>query len=188
MRNHGRAIPGPIIVRFTISSTHRRRARRDCSMSRLPSVNAIKKVNGAKSKRHGFSRIRLVNSTIRMIGKSFQTYWASYSYGTFDLPNPLALGNTLQPLLLQRMCATGRCMFRPEAKDAELKQLEWDDSATWQFWLVVKPTGNQYALTLVLRNGFDEIEFFAAPLITEAVVIGPDFKIARFASHGALAW
>jgi len=117
-----------------------------------------------------------------------EAYWSSYSYGVFDLPNPFVLANTIQPLLLTRMCATGRCMFRPEAKDAELKQLEWDDSATWQFWLVVKPTGNQYALTLVLRNGFDEIEFFAAPLITEAVVIGPDFKIARFASHGALAW
>jgi hypothetical protein len=86
------------------------------------------------------------------------------------------------------MCATGRCKFRPEAKDAELKQLEWDDSTTWQFWLVVKGTGDEYRLNPVLRNGFDEIEFSAAPMTTEAVVIGPDFKIARFTANGVRAW
>ena len=86
-----------------------------------------------------------------------EAYWSSYSYGVFDLPNPFVLANTIQPLLLTRMCATGRCMFRPEAKDAELKQLEWDDSTTWQFWLVVKRTDDQYELNPVLRNGLDEI-------------------------------
>lgn len=117
-----------------------------------------------------------------------ETYWSGYSYGGFDLPNPIILANTLQPLLLVRMCATGRCSFRPEAKDAELKQLEWDDSTTWEFWLVVKRTGDQYALNPVLRNGVDEIGFSAAPMTTEAIVIGPDFKIARFNSNGARAW
>ncbi len=117
-----------------------------------------------------------------------ETYWSSYSYGSFDLPNPFVLANTLQPLLLAKMCATGRCKFRPEAKDAELKQLEWDDSTTWQYWLVVKRTGDQYGLNPVLRNGFDEIEFSAAPMTTEAVVIGPDFKIARFTTNGVRAW
>ena len=117
-----------------------------------------------------------------------EAYWSSYSFGGLDLPNPFVLSNTLQPLLLARMCATGRCMFRPEVKDAELKQLEWDNSTTWQFWLVVKRTGDQYALNPVLRNGFDEIEFFAAPLTTEAVVISPDFKTARFSPKGARTW
>ena len=115
-------------------------------------------------------------------------YWSSYSYGGFDLPNPFILANTLQPLLLARMCATGRCMFRPEAKDAELKQLEWDDATTWQFWLVVKNTGNEYVINPILRNGSDEIEFSAAPLATETVVVGPDFRIARFSAKGARAW
>src|ERR1041384_511296 len=115
-------------------------------------------------------------------------YWLSYSYGGYDLPNPFVLSNTLQPLLLPRMCATGRCMFRPEAKDAELKQLVWDDAITWQLWLVVKRIGDDYSLGPVLRNGSHEIDFSAAPLITEAVVIGPDFKIARFTSKGAREW
>ncbi len=115
-------------------------------------------------------------------------YWSSYSYSAFDLPNPFILANTLQPLLLARMCATGRCMFRPEAKDAELRQLVWDDATVWQFWLVVKRIGDEYALNPVLRNGSDEIDFFAAPLITEAIVIGPDFKIARFIASGARTW
>ena len=115
-------------------------------------------------------------------------YWSAYSYGGFELPNPFILSNTLQPLLLARMCVTGRCMFRPEAKDAELMQLEWDEATAWQFWLVVKRFGDEYALNPVLRNGSDEIEFSAAPLTTEAVVVGPDFRIARFTAKGARAW
>jgi len=79
-------------------------------------------------------------------------------------------------------------MFRREAKDAELRQLEWDDSTTWQFWLVVKRTGDEYTLSPVLRNASDEIDFFAAPLTTEAVVIDLDFKIAHFIAKGARAW
>ena len=115
-------------------------------------------------------------------------YWSSYSFGSFDLPNPLVLSDTIQPLLLARMCATGRCMFRPEAKDAELKQLEWDDSTAWQFWLVVKRIDDEYTLNPVLRNDTDEIEFSAAPLTTDAVVVGPDFRIAPFTTKGARAW
>src|SRR5215213_11599171 len=117
-----------------------------------------------------------------------ETYWSSYSYGGLDLPNPFVLSNTLQPLLLAKMCVTGRCMFRPETKDAELKQLDWDEATHWQFWLVVKRTGDEYALKPVLRNGSEEIEFSAAPLTTEAVVVGPDFRIARFSAKGARAW
>jgi hypothetical protein len=79
-------------------------------------------------------------------------------------------------------------MFRPETKDAELKQLEWDEATTWQFWLVVTRTDDEYALKPVLRNGSEEIEFSAAPLTTEAVVVGPDFRIARFSAKGARAW
>jgi hypothetical protein len=48
-------------------------------------------------------------------------YWFAYSYDGFELPNPFVLSNTLQPLLLATMCVTGRCVFCPETKDAELK-------------------------------------------------------------------
>lgn len=115
-------------------------------------------------------------------------YWTSFSYGGFDLPNPFVLGNTLQPLLLARMCATGRCMFRSDVKGAELKQLAWDDDSRWQFWLVVKRTDDEYTLNPVLRNGSDEIDFSAVPLTTETIVVGPDYRIARLATNGAHAW
>ncbi len=115
-------------------------------------------------------------------------YWSSYSYGSFDMPNPLVLSDMLQPLLLARMCATGRCMLRPEGKDAELKQLEWDDVTGWQFWLVVRRINDEYTLNPVLRNGSDEIEFSAALLTTEAVVVGPDFRIARLITKGTRSW
>ena len=116
-----------------------------------------------------------------------ESYWSGYSYG-LDLPNPFALSIPIQPLLLPRMCATGRCLFRPEAKDAEFKQLEWDDVTTWQFWLVVKRVGNEYVLNPILRDGSKEIEFSAAPLTSDGVVVGPDFRIARFNAKGARAW
>lgn len=53
---------------------------------------------------------------------------------------------------------------------------------------MVKRTDDHYEVNPVLRNGLDEIEFVAAPLTTEAVVIGPDFKIARFTANNARAW
>src|SRR5262249_46454648 len=88
-----------------------------------------------------------------------ETYWHSYSYGGWDLPNPFVLSNTLQPLLLPLMCATGRCVFRPENKDEDFKRLEWDEATTWQYWLVVKRVDDKYELKSVLRNGSTEIDF-----------------------------
>jgi hypothetical protein len=38
-------------------------------------------------------------------------------------------------------------MFRPEAKDAELKQLKWDKATAWQFWLVVSAQTMNMRLT-----------------------------------------
>jgi hypothetical protein len=148
------------------------------------------KVKRARIQQHQLGRLSDPNDReiLSLLIGAKDLYWSTYSYTGFDLPNPFVLSNTLQPLLLARMCATGRCMFRTDAKDAELKQLEWDDLTTWQFRLVIKRTGDEYVLSPVFRNGSDEIESSAAPLATEAIVIGPDFKVARFSAKSARAW
>src|SRR3954452_8234163 len=86
------------------------------------------------------------------------------------------------------MAATGRLVFRPAEKNAELKRVTWDDSTVWQFWLVIKRIGDDYALLPLLRSGSEEMHFDAATLTTEATVIGPDFRAARFDSRGSRTW
>src|ERR1700752_230473 len=117
-----------------------------------------------------------------------EAYWSSYSYGGFELANPFALSNTLQPFLLPMLCATGRCLFRPEENKDDLKNIEWDDARVWQFWLVIERVGEEYVLKPVLRSDGVEHEFAAAPMTTDAILIGPDYRAARFESQGARTW
>jgi len=115
------------------------------------------------------------------------SYWVNYGQG-FELPNRIVVSSTLQPVVLPMMSATGRLVFRPLEKNAELKRITWDDSTIWQFWLIIKRIEGDYALLPFLRSVSEEIEFDAAALTTEATVIGPDFRAARFDSSGARTW
>ena len=111
-----------------------------------------------------------------------------YGYNGFELPGRFALSTTLQHFLLPVICATGRCVFHPAEKNGEYKQVQWDDQTTWQFWLVVKRVGDDYELRPVLRSAEKEVEFTEAAMTTDAIVIDPDFRAARFDSRGALTW
>jgi superfamily II DNA or RNA helicase len=117
-----------------------------------------------------------------------EAYWSAYSYGAFDLPNPVALSNILQPFLLPLMCATGRCVYRPEDKKDELKPLVWDDGTLWHFVLVIELTGDDYVLRPVLRSDSAQIDFADAVMTTDALVIDSNFRVARFDSQGASTW
>jgi len=111
-----------------------------------------------------------------------------YGYNGFELPGRFALSTTLQHFLLPVICATGRCVFHPAEKNAEYEQVNWDDQTTWQFWLVVKRVGDDYELRPVVRNGDKELDFDTVAMTTDAIVIDPDFRAARFDSRGALTW
>ena len=119
-------------------------------------------------------------------------YWPgyNYSYASYSLSNRFALSTVLQQLVLPLMCATGRCVLLLSDKNAEMRAIEWDDGAAWQFWLALRldEATNEYALRGVLRRASEEIEVTSSILATEGIVIGPDLRAARLDSHGGRVW
>jgi SNF2 family DNA or RNA helicase len=146
------------------------------------------KIKSARIQQHQISRIpdAADRQILSILAGGRDSYWVSY--GGFDLPNRFVLSNPLQHVVLPMMCATGRCVFRPEEKNANFKNIEWDDLTTWQFWVVVQRVADEYELRPVLRSAASELEFGAAAMTTDAVVIGPDYRAARFDSRGARTW
>jgi superfamily II DNA or RNA helicase len=113
-----------------------------------------------------------------------------YNYGGLSVSNRFALPNPLQQLVLPLMCATGRCVWRSPKKNADPQVITWDDEGAWQFWLTLEldKATNEYALRGVLRRAAEEMDLASAILTTEAVLIGPDRRAARFDSRGARVW
>jgi hypothetical protein len=124
---------------------------------------------------------------LSILSGSRESYWAGLSYAN-DFPNRFAVSNALQHFVLPMMCATGRCILRSTDRNVEFQKIEWDDTTTWQFWLVVERNDDGYQLKALLRSGSTQIDFDKAHLITDAIVIGPDFRAARFDSRGARNW
>ncbi len=112
-------------------------------------------------------------------------YW---HFGGFDIPNPFSLSNTLQQLLVPKLCATGRLVIRTGTNNDTLTRVSWDDSTVWQFWLTIERVADDYVLRPVLRSNESQIDFSAALLTTDVILVGPDHRAARFDSHGARTW
>ncbi|PYS73407.1 MAG: helicase SNF2 [Acidobacteria bacterium] len=125
---------------------------------------------------------------VSILSGSREGYWSSFGYGNFDIPNRFIVSSALQHFVLPMMCATRRCVIRPADRNADYKRIEWDDLTSWQFWLVVKRSEEDYELDAVLRDATREIAFESALLTTEAIVIAPDYRAARFDSTGAKTW
>jgi superfamily II DNA or RNA helicase len=129
---------------------------------------------------------------LAMLSGARDGYWPGYeySYGDYSVSNHFALPTPLQHLVMPLMCATGRCVWRSSDKNAELQVIRWDDEDAWHFFLSLQLDGTtqEYVLRGVLRRGAEEMEVAAAILTTQGIVIGPDFRAARFDSHGARIW
>ena len=125
-----------------------------------------------------------------MLSGARDGYWPGYDYGSFTVSNRFALSAPLQQLVMPLMCATGRCVWRPPEKNAEVQVIRWDDEGDWQFWLTLKldEATHEYLLRGVLRRDAAEMEVAAAILTTTGIVIGPDLRAARFDSYGARVW
>ena len=118
--------------------------------------------------------------------------WPGYEYvsGDYSVSNHFALPTPLQHLVMPLMCATGRCVWRSPDKNAELQVIRWDDDGAWQFSLALHldEATHEYVLRGFLRRHAEELEVASAILTTEGIVVGPDFRAARFDSHGARIW
>jgi superfamily II DNA or RNA helicase len=122
---------------------------------------------------------------LSILSGSREGYWSSFSS---ELPSRFIVSTALQPFLVSTMCATGRCVLRPSERKGTFEKVEWDDSTVWQFVLVVAKDDEGYALKPFLRNGDVEIDYAKVLVATEAIVVGPDYRAARFDARSSLAW
>ncbi|HVQ38918.1 MAG TPA: SNF2-related protein, partial [Pyrinomonadaceae bacterium] len=127
---------------------------------------------------------------LAMLSGARDSVWPGYDYGSYAVSNRFTLSTPLQQLVMPLMCATGRCVWRPRDKNAELQFISWDDEGAWQFWLTLQldEATNEYVLRGILRRGPEERELASAVMTTQAIVIGPDFRAANFDSHGVRLW
>jgi superfamily II DNA or RNA helicase len=135
---------------------------------------------------------------LAMLSGARDSYWPGYeySYGDYSVSNRFALPTPLQHLVMPLMCATGRCVWRSPDKNGELQVIRWDDEGAWQFSLALQldEATQEYVLRGVLRRAAEEMRaakemnVAAAILTTEGIVIGPDFRAARFDAQGARIW
>ncbi|HEY6805301.1 MAG TPA: SNF2-related protein [Pyrinomonadaceae bacterium] len=122
---------------------------------------------------------------LSILSGSREGMWSSFSY---ELPSRFIVSTALQPFLLSSMCATGRCVLRPTERKSEFRKIEWDDDTVWNFYLVVARDDEGFELKPVLRNGETEISYASALVKTEAIVVGPDCRAARFDSRSSYTW
>lgn len=125
---------------------------------------------------------------LSILSGSREGNWSSFGYGNYEMPTRFVVSNQLQPFVLPMMCATGRCVIKPADRRMSHEPVDWDDSITWRFSLVVRKVGDEYVLRRVLRNESTEIDFDSALLVTEAIVVGPDHRAARFDVRGSRPW
>ena len=75
---------------------------------------------------------------------------AHAGYVSYQVSSRFRLGTLLAHSLLPLMCRTGRCFFRAEPGQLELRPITWDDGEPWRFWIEVAPNA---ARTLYQMRG-----------------------------------
>jgi hypothetical protein len=121
-------------------------------------------------------------------GSSEWYTYAGYSYGS--VRNPCSLSAEMQRLVMPLLCVTGRCYLKRLPKDPDLPVLTWNDEGSWGLWLTARPDKDpqEYALTGSLRRGEEEMALNVPILISESLVITPDYRVSLFESSGAYSW
>ena len=113
-----------------------------------------------------------------------------YSYSSNNKTSRFRLSPAQYVLMMQRMCATGRCYVRPPGSD-ELALLNWDEQALWRFHVKVErdDAAKKFIIQGELRNG-DERMALALPLmmLPDGLIFTRDAKVARLDHGGAYAW
>ncbi len=100
----------------------------------------------------------------------------------FDVP-PAA-----QPMLVEMMCRTGRCILwrGPDVHDPP--PVAWDEGEPWDLWLQIAESPREYTITGSLRRGDQRLSPAEPLLLTSAGLLFTTQEAARFQHNGAYGW
>ncbi len=118
------------------------------------------------------------------------SYYSSYAYSSYEsAPAKYHVPQGSQEALLQRMCATGRCLLRRSAEETELASLQWEEKR-WEFWLEMVPdaAGKNYLVRGSLRHGEERRDLAEPVLVLRGGLVFWLDRVAPLEDFGAFDW
>ena len=97
----------------------------------------------------------------------------------------------LAPILLERMCATGRCRLSGPAAvedSVNLPPLVWDDGPAWQFKIRLEAADGRWLVGGSFERGEQRADVSEPVLITPGGLLLMGNAFARFEGPGAFRW
>jgi superfamily II DNA or RNA helicase len=115
--------------------------------------------------------------------------WQGYS-GYQPVPAQCEVPETLAPLLIPLLCASGRVHLRRDPPGAEGPPLAWDDGDPWTLWLEVRrrEDGEGYAIAGSLRRGAERMPLEQPAFMLRAGFVFTSDRVARLDHGGAFGW
>jgi SNF2 family DNA or RNA helicase len=107
-----------------------------------------------------------------------------------SIPYGYRLRGAMAPMLLEKICATGRCLSREDYKDAPetLPRITFDGGPAWQFRLYLDRSGDSWLLTGDFTRGDDRLAVGEVlPLLPTGLMFARG-SLVRFEGTGAYAW
>jgi superfamily II DNA or RNA helicase len=119
---------------------------------------------------------------------SYSSYYNS-SYDYYGAAASFRLAAAMQAGLMRRMCETGRCLIRLDP-ESELIPLTWDDTGTWELWVVARAAedGKNFVLSGELRRGEQRMEISEPTMLVSGGMVFHRETIAPMDDGGAFPW
>jgi superfamily II DNA or RNA helicase len=124
--------------------------------------------------------------------KSAASTYSSYYYSNYDYggaSSSFRLGDTLLAPMVERMCRTGRCMFRMD-EGQEPEAINWDTAGPWELWVVARQDGDgeRYLLTGEFRRGQEQMLLSEPRLMVAGGLLFARGLVAPLDDGGAFPW
>jgi hypothetical protein len=124
--------------------------------------------------------------------KSARDSYSSYYYSSYDYygsSSSFRLGEAMLPMLVRRMCETGRCLLRAQP-EADPLPITWDEGGTWELWVSARKIDaeQRYVLVGELRRGEERMPLDEPVMLVAGGLVFFRDRVAPVDDGGAFAW
>jgi superfamily II DNA or RNA helicase len=147
------------------------------------------KLKSARIPRDGIAR--MASETDREILMMLGGTPLAYDYSSREsIPANYRLEGSMAPLLLAKVCATGRCCWRKERNDTleSMPRLHWDQGPAWQFRLRLDRKENSWLVGAEFTRDEGRIGVEEPAMLFPQGLLVTSGHFARFEGPGAWAW